>query len=208
MYTASAYLSLDVLDGLPANDGAVADAYHRRLELLDAGTGPLTTDAPGKAPGWTRPVLWHCFSRAEAAELRAFLARRRGRAVPFWLPSYDEDFTLLADALSGAGSLTVASAGYSTLVFPVGSSRRHLALQATPGVPFYRKLSAAVDNGNGTETLTLASSLDHDLLAAKALISFLRYCRLDDDAPPIAWGARDYCECILPVRELPAECPA
>lgn len=208
MYAAGAYLGLDVLDGLPTNDGEVQDAYMRRLELLDGGTGLLTTDIRDRAPDWTRTILWRCYSRAEAAVLRDFLARRRGRAVPFWVPTFDEDFTLAADALTNASSLSVIAAGYSSLVFSLGPARHHLALQATPGIPIYRKVSGAVDNGNGTETLTLATSLDRDLSASRALVSFLRYCRLDDEAPKIAWNTRDYCECELPVRELAAECPA
>jgi hypothetical protein len=208
MYTASGYLGLDVLDGLPANEGAVQDGYVRRLEVLDPGPGLMTVDARDVAPDWVRPVLWRCTSRAGATELREFLARRRGRAVPFWLPTFDEDLTLAADALTSVSTLSIVSCGYSNLLFPLGPARRHLALQASPGTPIYRKVTAAVDNQDGTETLTLDTAIDRDLLAGRAMISFLRYCRLDDDGPVIDWTGPAYCECALPVRELAAECPS
>jgi hypothetical protein len=197
---------LDVTD--PDRGDGSSDDLERRIFELQTGTGTKTVDVPGPADSVVRQFEWMCFSRAEAKVLRTFIEGRLGMALPFWLNTWSEDFTLNADHGTNSTTLTVLYNGYSALVFPLGNMRRHIHVKAPDGTVHTRYVSNAVDNGNGTETLTLESLIAPALTVAGTLISFLRYSRLDTDEPAIAWTGGQYARSTLPVREIPNEAPA
>ena len=200
------YQGFKVLTLGPNARSASDDRDDRRLSSLDSVTGALTTDAWDVAPAALRMFLWSALSRAAAAELRGFLDERKGRAIPFWYPSWSRDFTLVSPAASSATSLVVVSSGYTDHVFPLGDYRRHVQLLALGGTAQYRKVTAAVNNGNGTETLTVAAL--SEALTVNALCSQMRLCRLDSDEAELQWSSSEFVEATLGFRELPSEVPA
>jgi hypothetical protein len=74
------------------------------------------------------------------------------------------------------------------------------------GAAFYRRIVSASWGGIGGETVDLSASISESLPAGTRL-SFLRYCRLDEDAVKIAFDG-GYAEATVMVIELPQECPA
>jgi hypothetical protein len=209
MLEVDGYLGLDVLHGGTSREGGPPDRHDQAITVLDGETGPRVAFEDEPAPGVLRTIRWKCLSRLRAMELRLFLQRRYGRLVPFWIPTLDPDFVVAADAASGQDELVVRSWGYAATVFPMGASRRHLVLRKPDGTRLYRKVVTAVDNGNGTETLTMSSNLTAAVAVAdRWLVSFLRYVRLEDDDTAIAWRSGHACTAELRTRELAAECPA
>lgn len=205
----STYLGLDVLDQtVHDRAGSVEESLRRKLALLDGGTGAREADAQSGAPAPARPFLWTCLSRAAVAGLRAFLDARKGRCVPFWVPTYQQDLTLAADLGSGASSATIRWVGYALHLFPPGGARRHLALYEPGAALVYRRVTAATDPGTGlTESLALDSPAPRLFPAATTVVSFLRLCRLDDDDVRIEWSGRGFAQAELRIRDLPAEAP-
>lgn len=201
------YRGLPVLDVLPDRGDGAADDVDRRVFLLDSKTGTRTVEAPATSPQATRDFLWTCFSRAEARALREFVTARRGRARPFWVLSWEQDFALAGDHSVDASVLVVLDRDYAAHVFPAGQSRRHLAVRVA-GVNYYRHVESAVDNGNGTESLALDAPIPVEMPAAGTLVASLRYARLDVDEPRIEWSGGHYAACTLAMREIPAETPA
>lgn len=200
------YLSTSILDFTePDRADGTEDVLDRRILELSGGTGTRTVDVPGPADAAVRSFAWLCFSRAEVKTLRTFIESCLGRGVPFWLQTWEEDFTLASDHVADSIALTVLGASYSALVFPNGRQRRHIGVRAPGGAFNYRQIMNAVDNLDGTETLTLSASITDALPAAGTFISFLRYSRLDTDTPEIEWDGGYYARCLLPVRELPNE---
>ncbi len=203
------YLGLDVLDQAAHNRrGVFQDDSQRAFDLLDTGTGTRSSDARGSAPTPVRPFLWTCVGRSAVAALRAFVHARRGRAVPFWVPTYQRDLTLATDLVSGASTATVLWVGYTQHLFP-NTGRRHLAFIQPGGTMLLRKVTGATDPGTATtEDLALDSAVSPTQPAATTILSFLRLCRLESDEVVLEWGSRGTCEATLHLHDLGMEAPA
>lgn len=197
----------DVLETQTDRVRGIGDQYLRSAYLLDNGTGIRAADATFPAPAIARDMTWVAFTRAEVKALRAFIDARKGRAVPFWMPSWDDDMTLTAPVSAGVNVFTVQSMGYAANVFPAGPAHRYIYLLDGTTARF-GKVTGAVDNGDGTETITLLNNLTADISPATTQISFLRLCRLDSDDVDIEWITGGIATARLSIVELPAEVPA
>ncbi len=93
------YLGHDVLTLDYNRVGAIEERLKRKFVLLDSKTGKRVSDEQAPAPAGSRPFTWTALGRTEIATMRAFLDARVGRAVPFWLPSFQWDLAL-AEVLS------------------------------------------------------------------------------------------------------------
>lgn len=205
----SPYLGFDVLDVGHDRREPVEDLPFRRHEVLDADTGPRSGFTFTEAPAPARSFLWTCSDLGEAAALRAFVAARRGRAVPFWVISHDRDLTLATDLLSGQDTPSVVWVGYARHLFPYGGARRHVALYRPGLAPVLREVTGATDPGTGlTESLVLDSAVGSDFPAANSIVSFLRFCRLEEDDVELEWLSRGVAQARLRFRDLPLEVPA
>jgi hypothetical protein len=138
--------------------------------------------------------------------MRAFLEPRRGRYRPFWTPTFGGEIALAAPASSGASTLLIRFMAYARDLFPV-VARRYLAVLRPAGTFFIVKVTAAADNGNGTETLNLAASLPEDVPQAR-IVCYLALCRLASDDVKIRWQNPFVAEANCDFRELPLEVPA
>jgi hypothetical protein len=192
-----------VLGGIPSIEPQ--DDARRRIVALDPGPGERLTDAHDVAPATGRPFQWKNYNRAQTAELLFFIDDTQGRAQPFWMPSYQRDLVLTANAAAGATAITVQAIGYTTRLFPVGNYRKHLCFMAPNQTLSFAQVHASVDNGNGTETLTLEDPLAEDVVAGVTMVSFLRYVRLEDDELTIEFEGTQLSTCQFSVRELPLE---
>ena len=203
------YLGLDVLDQVAHNRrGVYQDDAQREFELLDTGTGTRSSDARGSAPTPVRPFQWTCLDRAAIAQLRAFVHARKGRAVPFWVPTYQQDLTLATDLTSGGSTATIRWVGYSQYLF-ANTGRRHLAFIQPGGAMLLRKVTGVSDPGTYiTEDLALSASVSPTQPAATTIISFLRLCRLESDELVIDWKSRSVAEATLQLHDLGMEAPA
>ena len=192
----------------PGSKAGRDDALNRGFSILDAGMGPRAAESPEIAPSAVRSYLWQADSHAEVAALRQFVDDCKGRLEAFWLPTLVYDLTW-ANAPGTGSTLTIHSIGYSAGLFPGSGARRHLSFRQRFGtVRMYRMVTAAVDNGDGTETLTLDSPLDTAVTdPGDWIISFLRLCRMEDDQITIDWQGQAYAEAVLRFHELPAEAP-
>lgn len=202
------YLGVAILDATePDRADGTDDTLERVVHELSDGIGTRSVEVPSPADTLAREFAWVCFSRAEAETLRTFIEGRLGRALPFWLQTWEQDFTLASDHAADSIALTVEARAYTDLLFPLGSQRRHIGVRAPGGSFNYRRIVSCVDNGNGTETLTLDTKIADALPAAGTFINFLRYSRFDADVFDIEWTGGHYARCLLPVRELPNEVP-
>jgi hypothetical protein len=70
------------------------------------------------------------------------------------------------------------------------------------------EVTGAVNNGNGTETLTLGAPLGAAAPAATTMVSFLTFGRQSADVVTIKWESTEYAETALGIQELPQEIPS
>lgn len=162
-------------------DGARFDILEQaqyQIQRRQSGTGLLTgndyyrmvnTIAPV-----TIPVRVLLVSRETLSEFYGWLEARQGRRNPVWVVSADNDLEFVSIVSPGGLTTTFKTRGYSTYNLHYG--RRHIQLVYSDGSVVNRKITALVDNGDGTETLTVAT------LPAGTItkISFLRLCVAPD----------------------------
>jgi hypothetical protein len=188
-------------------DGGTSDTTSRTLFEMNSQTGVRDVAAAASADEGLFEFAWSCVTRDEVAALRAFVIAQLGRAVPFWCATWTRAFELAADHGAGVSIITVESHGYAANVYPVGRARRHVAIRAPGGAFTYRQITHAVDNGDGTESLSLEYPVA-EALPRETFISFLRFSRLDTDEPKIEWLGGHTASALIPMRELPQEVPA
>jgi len=202
------HLGLDVLE-IDADGRFVRlDDHDRAAVVLSSGHGRKDTDDVSGETGLVREYAWTGLGLADVAALKAFVDARKGRAVPFWLPSLEHDLTLNGDHNSAHLFIDIVTIGYTENVYPYSGARRHLFFRPLlGGTAFYRKVTSAVNNLNGTETLYVDAALGVSVPVASWMVGFLRFCRLEEDEVEITWQARSYQTARIRIRELPFESP-
>jgi hypothetical protein len=204
------YLTYDVLDVIqPSRDGNKLNSFERPFNMLDTVTGKRDSDANGPNPKVQFPFTWIAVGRTEIQTLKDFLIARRGRAVPFWVPSYQRDLRPNVDIGSGVAAFVIKRVGYSTLMFNDSNGRRYIALYTTPSsTPVFRKVLSAAESGGGTtEDLTIDSTTPNGYNKDTCVISFLKFCRLTDDENTLEWLDNNTVRCNLGITEIPLEAP-
>ena len=200
------YLGFNVLEVQPNRAKDPRRSFLRSLTKMDAGTGKTTVQ---DRAGISRSELefdWFLDGRSEIAVLQAFLLARKGRAVPFWVPSWRHDLVLNQDAGAIDTSITVKDTGFLKYQFQQ-TSRRQIALVLQNGTFIYRQITGATNPGNGTEVLTLDSALGVAVPAATTMVCFLHLVRLASDVVEVLWHHQNLAEASMRFTEVPREIP-
>jgi hypothetical protein len=203
------YLGYDVLELNYNRIGAFEERLRRKFVLLNSKTGRNVTDDQAPAPAPSRPFTWTAVGRAEITAMRDFLNARQGRAVPFWLPSFQWDLALSDDVPQNQSSVTIYWVRYKQQMWGTTAARRHLAIWSLgDGTMDYCQITTATDPANYlTETLTLDPVAIRDYPQGKTVLSFLKFCRLEDDRVEISYPSPQVAEATIRIRELPLEAP-
>lgn len=162
------------------------EAIRGSLESIGSDTfGAYATFSPLTTAAIARRRRIGLRTAADRQWLRAFVATVRGRQVAWRLPTWEPDLALASTPGAGATSLIVSSdANYVTTWFP---SLAHRAIQVAhvDGSLEYVSVSAAVDNGDGTHTLTISAL--GGMTSPIAMLSFLELVRFASDELVIQW---------------------
>lgn len=190
--TVKQYFGRPLWDRGIESTGTVGDTMHSMVEVVDDvgalpfSVGMATTPDYGRALSLTRNL------GPDFQWLKAFLFALRGAQVAFWLATYRADMAGIGNGPGGGttGTILVSSANGDVFTWwPL--VRQHVLI--TQGVHDYHcQVTAAVDNGNGTITLTLATDpadVSAVLPAATTMdcISWLELCRMETDDAPVAF---------------------
>jgi hypothetical protein len=202
------FKGIDVLEIAPNWRDGLQRVYNRSTVTMDPGPGPITVADKGGTPVVQHDFPWWIDSHQKVTAFRAFLLARLGQFNNFWTPTWDADLVLAADATAGTAVLLIKAVDYTRFFFP-DSARQYLALISRSRSPSqYVQVSGSVDNGDGTETLTLSAPLAADVSSADVMVSFLTLCRQGSDDSSIDWFSTEYAEAAIPVQEVPRELPA
>ena len=203
----TSYLGFDVLSVTHDMREAVSEAFGRRGEMVTGATGPRHFDDRGGVPFPVRSFLWTANDRTSCNAIRTFLDARKGRLVPFWVPTCCHDLRLAADAPDVASTLTIRRAGYLDFLYSQ-ACRRYLAFFPPGGAMVVRKVTGGSTAGLTTEQVTLDSAAGVALPADGTVISYLVLCRLAEDLTTLRWFSTWGCEASIRFAELPREVPA
>ncbi len=170
------------------------DTYHTRVDTVDFGTGALDTFTP-----WLKTKIQRTFglqfdNLEDIWNYRLWLHRREGKLRPFWMPTFETNFTLLSTG-SLASTLLVANEGQ----FGLTTERDDLAINTTSGWLF-REMVTIVEVGDDLQ-LGLDSPLSIDA-SEVVYISFLGRKRLSSDRLEIAWTGNNTGNASVPITEI------
>ena len=194
------YLGYDLLDTPPNTREDLPEVFSRSTSTLDPGPVVRSVLVHDQAPAVQRTYLWTCRNRSEITALRDWFDARAGRLVPFWVPTWRQDLLLTSSIGANSTQIQVKGTGYTRWAYPL-PTRRHLALQIPRSTIYCRKVVASVEGGDGTDTLTLSSSLG-STFPATGLVSFLCLCRLASDDLAIRYLTESVAEASFDYVEL------
>jgi hypothetical protein len=176
---ATTYLSLEVFSLERAKVEWLDPSQYqitRRFQGTGTPTGNDYQRAIDTGSPQTVPLRVLLTTRAAISEFYGWVDARQGKINPVWVVSEDNDLNVTARAGS-PGRITISHIGYAAR-YGTHRARRDLAILKTDSTYVYRRVTAAVDNGDRTETLTLDA--DPPLLADISKVSFLRFCTAPD----------------------------
>ena len=155
-------------------------------DISDNGTGLIRKKSIGdQSPRRTYPFR-ELRSRDELPQFIEWVYRRKGKLNPFWFVERTPSFFLQTDALSTDTTFVVKTGGYTQFAFQ-SAARRDIAIKTTAGWK-YRRITGATLNEDGTETITLDSSLGVGLSAAtEPMMCFLKFVRLSQDTVELSY---------------------
>lgn len=209
-WTPPQYLGFPVLEvepnWVPTTGANLVKSYSRDLIVLDSQAGAKTVEDRDGLPTVSTYVPWFLSPHSRVTAFRAFVESVKGRLRPFWFPTYDVDLSLHADVLAAANVITIRFVNYTRMMFPQ-RARQYLAFLRAGHANLYRHVTSAVNNLDGTETLTLDAPLGVDFPLDGGTVSFLTLVRLNSDSVDLIWHSTDTAEASCPLVEVPREVP-
>lgn len=200
------YKTFDVLEVQPNRADDPERMFRRRLTRLDPGMGKVSVMERAGTPTCELDFEWFLDGRGEIGTFKDFLVARRGRAVPFWVPSWRHDIVMAMDATSTDANVIMQETGYTKHQFSK-ASRRQLAFILSDGSMVLRAVTGSTAPGNGTEVLTLDSAVGVSIPAATTMVAFLHLVRLQSDVVEVKWHHQTLAEASLRFVEVPREIP-
>lgn len=207
------YRSQDLFTNKCESSQELDHSFDREQRPRDADNGLVSFDPVLAAPSTLFQHQELLLSRSEISDFLGFLDRRKGRLVPFWIPSWDRDF---APVLFNSTTFKFSECGYTSLV-NAGEARRDLYVHLNaPSSALENKdftvlrISAPVNNLDGTEQATIASAhangggfaLNSIGLSGISLVAYLKYARLEADTVELSWDTNEIVDVTLNIREL------
>lgn len=204
------YLSLDIFPLTHQGDDVqVSSPFGGRR--VDFETGIYSIDSTFQSlPEESFQLRFILEGRQALAEYLRFVNNHSGRRVPFWYPTWDRDFSLISASVASS-TITYKENGFASLG-DFNGGRVDLAFLVRQDITTFnrgdvvlKRVTAAVNNGDGTETMTfsdLTFFVDADFTDAKIKIAFLRYARFDADVFELAWQNNHVATTNVSMREL------
>ncbi|MBA3457109.1 MAG: hypothetical protein H0T42_28760 [Deltaproteobacteria bacterium] len=163
--------------------GTAPDSLQSMAQPEDFGGLPFNAGM-ASVSDWGRHILMTRPIGAEFQWLKKFLDTVKGRFLSFWLASWRED---LIPVSVGAGTLTVEDDGDFFTWWP--AQREYLQVRTVAGALVYVRVSAAVQNVNGTLALSVVDAADAAVtLASAELVSWLDVVRLESDEVTVGFS--------------------
>lgn len=151
------------------------------LRTFDSNTGIFANDSRYSFSRERFTLTLLLKDKETISRFYGFLDYRAGRLNPMWVPTDANDIQILNSGTSGSQVLKIRDIGYSTYI-KQDASKRDIALFLNNGTILFRRINGSVNNGDGTEDISVDSGLGitWDSTTFK-YVSFLRFCRFDSD---------------------------
>lgn len=162
------------------NPGTLGDSAHALTTILDHGGIPYALGKADRAD-WGRAVAMESQDQIDWQWLKLFLQTVKGCQKTFWLPTWRDDLTFVSKATN---TVTVSTTDGSDFSAWWPYQRQDIQIVETSGTTTRARITAAVDNGNGTITLTIGTTLASSSIS---LISWLELSHFEGDEFSLSW---------------------
>lgn len=170
------YNSRPLWDRRLRNEGTIVDSVQAMTEIVDHDGVPYALGWADMAD-WGRAVHYHGTGLDEWQWLKLFLATVKGRQKSFYLSTWRNDLPFVSKATN-----TITVEGNVRVWWPL--QRQHVQVWETDGTLTRAEVTAALDNGDGTYTLTIGTTL---ATSSVQMVSWLELCRFTSDEFPISF---------------------
>lgn len=176
------HYSRPVWDRVIQLDTTATDSVQSLSQIVDLG-GKLANIGAAKYSDWGRQVMLRSDLATEWQWLKLFLSTVRGMQKAWWLATWRADLTAISHA---TGTLVIDGPSFETGDFFgwYPTLRTHLQVQQADGTLTLVNITAAVDNGDGTITLSVETSTGVAAVFASSavtMVSWLELVRFDSD---------------------------
>jgi hypothetical protein len=173
-----------------------SDSYHQRMIVSDYQTGIPTFFSPWAKPRINREFKLLLEGAAEIWTFRRWLHRRAGKAIPFYMPTHENNIRLVQTS----GSITTPLVARSDEQHQLGAKRTHLAINTKTGWLFRTIIGQGL-NVQGHNEIALDGGVNVDR-ADIISISYMGLKRLAADRIEIRHVQNCVAEVTLPIVEL------
>ncbi len=196
------YNELMVLDTAHNWADSFSQSLDMDIESFSAISGITKYLAAATEPRQTITLSALTFTRQKARQVLDFYLSRKGRLLPFWVPSPASD--LILSAGFAATDTTLSISGSDAAIFfahDFATAGKHLWFRFPDGSAAAREVSA-VDASAGTITLTeaIGTAVDH---YGVVTVSLLYPARFSKDILAVDYNSLDVAETTLEIITLP-----
>ena len=175
----------------------ISETSNSNVFISDYGFGAVQPESHSDFAEHSRRYAWLCKNRAEIALFMEFLARRKGRVVPVYMPSWDSDFELVRDAAGTENTLELRDNSYT---YDIGNhpAKNTLIALRKDGTYVVCTVDYSILNSEGNMELYMVSDLGSDLYMSD--ISRISYCdlrRMQSDTVKLVWHTGGVLEATL-----------
>lgn len=186
--TLTAFADRPIWDRRLMNSSTLGDRVHSMSEIVDLGATPFEVPTAAQ-PDWGR-ALMHQGDRDEWQWLKLMLGTIKGQWKTFWLPTWRADLAVVGNATTTTITVSATTGDYE-----LWRSRGYAMLQVQQNAGIsYVLVTASLDNGDGTITLTVEpdSGQPTPVAAAVTLLSWLELAHLEKDEVTVTFDASGF----------------
>lgn len=175
------YNSKVLLDDANFIKGQLRETYAQNIKVFDNKTGDLDQDSAWPSNRRSHAKTFSTGTRQALWEARQLLHALRGRQISFWIPTFFEEITPIADLAGGNNTMTITNVGYAQFVSQK-KSKNVLRVVQTDGTTVIREITASSETSDTVEQLTLDSNWPSTILVSSIeRVEILEPVRLDSD---------------------------
>jgi hypothetical protein len=194
------YNGEDFYDDIPlmSNMNGLPDKYNTRVDLLDYKTGVIELVAPWNYNRVNRQFELILDGLEEIWNFRLWLHRRAGRLVPFYMPTFENNLTIIDRGIL-TDALTCRNDEYSGQ----SSSRDNMAFRRSDDTWYFRNVLSSAVNSLNQDAIVLDSALGFDYTELE-FSSYMGLKRLASDKIEITWLSNNVALVSLSITEISA----
>lgn len=196
---------LELLLEEPNGTADITDKVSRKMFKWDYNIGKVGYDYVNDSPRYSKELTWLLDGRAAIDTFKTMVAARKGKLVPFWVPSWRADLLLKRSITLEIPSRIYLPFGYYGATYNLHRARSRVIFFKQDKSYFIKKINTS--GVLGTEEylefdspFTVAYGPDDF-----AMISYLVLCRLDTDKIEWQWETPSLVTVRLPIIEIPQE---